>query len=133
MPNFIKVGTHCNFKTKFAQFRVKIRNFQISYLRLTNLTCSEFQISKHWECISFLGPNFPEMRGLIFVLMSNVSYLAVILIFLEVTGGYCSLASGYCLLPGGYCSLPGGYCSLSSGYCSLLVVTGGYCSFPLLV
>ena len=43
--------------------------------------CAKF----HWECISFLGPNFPEMRGLILVLMSNVCYFAVILIFLVVT------------------------------------------------
>ena len=31
-------------ETKSAQFWVKIHNFQISYLRLTNLTCSECQI-----------------------------------------------------------------------------------------
>ena len=34
---------------------------------------------------SFLGPNSPGMRGLILVLMLNVCYLAVILIFLVVT------------------------------------------------
>ena len=38
------------------------------------------------------------MRGLILVLMSNVCYLAVILIFLVVSAHYCSLLDGYCSL-----------------------------------
>ena len=64
--------------------------------------------------INFLfGPNFPGMR----VLMSNVCYLAVILIFW--------------LLLGGYCSLPSGYYWLLLGNWWLLIVTGGYCSLPL--
>ena len=37
------------------------------------------------EYVSFLVPNFPGMRGLILVLMLNVCYLAVILIFVVVT------------------------------------------------
>ena len=37
------------------------------------------------EYVSFLVPNFPGMRGLILVLMPNVCYLAVILIFVVVT------------------------------------------------
>ena len=52
------------------------------------------------------------MREVFFGLMSNVYNLAVILIFLVLLGGYC-------LLP--------------SGYYWLLLVTDGYCSFPLLV
>ena len=28
VSNFINLGTNCNFETKSAQFRVKIRNFQ---------------------------------------------------------------------------------------------------------
>ena len=52
------------------------------------------------------------MKGLILVLISNVCYLAVILIFWWLLGGYCSLPSAYCSLP--------------SGYCSLLVVTARY-------
>ena len=78
----------------------------ISYLWLTNVTCSECQISQH---ISFLGPNFPGVRGLILALMSNMCYFAAILIFLLVTWW----------LPSGCCSLPG-------SYCSLLVVTARY-------
>ena len=67
--------------------------------------------------ISILGPNFPGMRGLILVLMSNVCYLAVILIFLWLLGGYCSLSSGYCWL------------LLITWW--LLLVTGGYSSLLL--
>ena len=40
---------------------------------------------KALEYVSFLGPNFPGMRGLILVLMSNVCYLVVILIFMVAT------------------------------------------------
>ena len=79
-----------------------------------NLTCPKCQISYHWENILFLGPNFPGMRGLILVLMSNVCYLAVIFIlviacYLVVTAGYCSLRVGYWwlqLVTGGYSLLP---------------------------
>ena len=59
------------------------------------------------------------MRGLILVLMSNVCYLFVILIFLVVTVGYLVVAARYCFLLG--------------GYCSLLLVTARYCLFSLLV
>ena len=45
------------------------------------------------------------MEGLILVLMSNVCYLAVILIFLVVIARYLVVTTGYCSLPGGYCSL----------------------------
>ena len=45
------------------------------------------------------------MRGLILALMSNVCYLAVILIFLVVTARYPVATSDSCSLPGGYCSL----------------------------
>ena len=79
---------------------VKIRNFQVSYLRLTNLTCSECQILEHWGYISFLGQTFLEMRGLILVLTLSVCYLAVILIFfLEATARYLVVTGGYCSLP----------------------------------
>ena len=57
------------------------------------------------------------MRGLILVLMSNVCYLAVILIFLVVTTRYL-VATVDCY-------------SLPSGYCSLPVVTARYRSFPI--
>ena len=65
---------------------------------------------------SFLGPNFPRMRGLILVLMSNVYYLAVILTFL-----------------GGYLVVTARYCSLLGVDWWLLLVGARYCSFPLLV
>ena len=84
----------------------------ISYLWLTSLTCSECQISQHWEYISFLGPNVSGMRKSILILMLNQCYFVVILIFWEVLGSYGSLLSGYYWL---------------------LLVTARYCPFPLLV
>ena len=99
MLDFINVGTHCNFVTKSAQLRVKIRNFQISYLRSTNLTCSECPISKHWKYISFLGPNFPGIRGMILALMSTVCYLAITFIFF---GGYLVVTARYLVVTACY-------------------------------
>ena len=69
--------------------------------------------------ISFLGPNFPGMRGLILVLMSDVCYLAVILIFLVIAAHYLVVTAGYC--------------SLRGGYWWLLLVAARYLSFPILV
>ena len=70
-----------------------------------------------WEYISILGPNFPRMGGLILVLMSNVCYLAVILIFLVVTAHYLVVTGGYWWL------------LLVTWW--LLLVTGGYYSLAL--
>ena len=78
---------------------------RLSYHIFINFTWSECTISKHQEYISFLGPNFPGMRGLILLLISNMCNLAVISIFLLVTW--------WLLL--------------------VLLVTTHYCAFPLLV
>ena len=53
----------------------------------------------------YFGTKFYWNEGLIFVLMSNMCYLAVILIFLVVTAPYLVATTGYSSLPGGYCSL----------------------------
>ena len=45
------------------------------------------------------------MRSLIPILMLNVCYLAVILIFLVVTARYLMVNTGYGSIPGSYCSL----------------------------
>ena len=138
VSNFIKIGhvailrpnvkfhknrTCCNFETKsVAKYLISGQGpqFQISYIWLTNLTCSEFQILYSIvECISFLRPNFPGMRGLILVLVSNVCYLTVILIFLVVT--WWLLLVTWLLLV------------VNARYWWLLLVTAHYCSFPLLV
>ena len=66
-----------------------------------------------------MGPNFSGMRGLILVLMSNVCFLAVILIILVVT--WWLLLVTWWLLVATAC------------YWWLLLVTTRYCSFPLLV
>ena len=52
-----------------------------------------------------MGPNFSGMRGLIPVLMSNVCYLTVILIFSVVAARHLLVTTGCCSLPDGYCSL----------------------------
>ena len=72
---------------------------RISYIWLTNLTSSECQISKQWEYISCLGSNLPRMRGLTLVLMSNVCYMAIILIFFVVPWWLLLVAGGYCSSP----------------------------------
>ena len=71
-----------------------------------------------WEYISFLGPIFPGMRGLILILMSNVCYLDVIWIFFLVAARYLMVTACYCSLLGGYCSLP----VVTARYRSLLLV-----------
>ena len=87
VPNFTKIGHIAILWPNLPKFLISSEGmqFQISYIWLTSLTCSEGQISYHWKNISFLGPNFPGMRGFILVLMPNMCYLAVILIFLVVT------------------------------------------------
>ena len=115
VPNFIKIQHIAILRPNLPKYLTSGQDlqFQISYLWLTNLICSECQISWHCDYISSLGPNFPGMRGLILVLMLNVCYLVVILIFLLVTWLLLLLTlwlllitapcwvvtHGYCLLP----------------------------------
>ena len=61
------------------------------------------------------------MRGLILVLISNVCYLAVILIFLVVTDRYLvatAVTTRYVVVAGGYCTLS----VVTARYRSLLIV-----------
>ena len=99
VPNFIKIKQIAILRPNLPKFFIMVQGpqFQISYLWLTNLTCSNYQISKHWEYISLFGPNFREMRRLILVLMLNGMLLGHNFDFL---GGYCSLPSGYLSLQG---------------------------------
>ena len=99
VPNFIKIKQIPILRPNLPKFFILVQGpqFQISYLWLTNLTCSDCQISKHWKYISFFGPNFREMRRLILVLMLNGMLLGHNFDFL---GGYCSLPSGYLSLQG---------------------------------
>ena len=80
-----------------AILRSNLRKFLFSG-QDPNLTCSHCQISLHWEYILFLWPNFPGMRVLVLVLMSDMFYLSINFDFLVVTAGYCSLPDGYCSL-----------------------------------
>ena len=72
-----------------------------------------------------------RMRRLILVLMSNVCYLAEILIYVVVTVRYLVITSVYCSL---LVVVTSGYCPLlvvTACYWWLLLVTSGYCSLPL--
>ena len=73
---------------------------------LTNLTCCDCQIPQHWEYSSFLLPNFAGVRGLILVLMLNLCCLTVMLIFLVVTWWLLLVTARFLVVSGGYCSLP---------------------------
>ena len=72
-----------------------------------------------------------RLRRLILVLMSNVCYLAEILIYVVVTVRYLVITSVYCSL---LVVVTSGYCPLlvvTACYWWLLLVTSGYCSLPL--
>ena len=95
MLDFINVGTHCNFVTKSAQLRVKIRNFQISYLRSTKLEIyfifgTKFSWNKgndtcfNVDCV-LLGHNFHFFGGYLVV---TARYLVVTARYLVVTACY---------------------------------------------
>ena len=101
VTNFIKIGHIAILRSNMLKFFFSGQDpqFQISYLWLTNLTCSDCQISKHWKFISFLGPNFPGIWILILALMSNLCYLAVILVFLVVTRWLLLVTVQYCSFP----------------------------------
>ena len=98
-----------------------IRNFQISYLRLTHLTCSECQVSYPWDRVFLFEKfhfKFSRNEGIDTCFNVECVLLGRNFDFVQwLVGGYCSLSNGYCSLPG--------------GYRWLLLVTGGYCSLPL--
>ena len=95
--------------------------FQISYIFVINeleLLSAKFH-STGWEYFSFLRPNFSGIRRLIGTCF-NVGCV-LLHVYYDLAKNLISLVlnAGYCLLPG--------------GYWWLLLVTGGYCSFPLLL
>ena len=95
--------------------------FQISYIFVINeleLLSAKFH-STGWEYFSFLRPNFSGIRRLIGTCF-NVGCV-LLHVYYDLAKNLISLVlnAGYCLLPG--------------GYWWLLLVTGGYRSFPLLV
>ena len=121
VPNFIKIKHIAILRPNLSKYLISGHDpqFQISYLWLTNLTCSECFISLgiyfifgtkfFWneeidicfnvECV-LLGRNFDFLGG----------YVVVTARYLVVTTAYCSLPAG------GYCSLP------VAGYCWLLLI-----------
>ena len=66
----------------------------------------------------FLGPNLPEMNGLILFLMLNLCYMAVILNFLVVT--WCT-AHYLVVVTASYCNAC--YVVVNGIYCLLLLIT----------
>ena len=112
VPNFIKVGTHCNFETKSAQFRVKILNFQISCLRIKNLTCSECQIA----------------LGIYFIFATKFSWNEGINTCFNVEWVLLSRNVDFF---SGYLVFTARYLMFTTGYCSLLVVTARHRSLLL--
>ena len=74
VPNFIKIGHIATLRPNMPKFLISGQDpqFQISYLWLTNLTCSDCQISWHWDYISFLGPNFAGMMALIIIIIISL-------------------------------------------------------------
>ena len=90
----------------------------ISYLRLTNLTCSECQISKQWEYISYLLFGIKSSWNEGIDTCFNVKCVLLGLNF-DFLGGYLVVTARYLAVTASYCLLPG-------GYCSLLVVTARY-------
>ena len=88
-----------------------------------NLTYSDYQISWHWKYISFLGPNFPGMRGTDSCFNVECVLLGHNFNFL---GGYLVVVARCLLVTACYCLLLGVYLwllLLTDGYCSLLLVT----------
>ena len=110
VPNFIKIEHIAIVRSNLPKFLILVQDlqFQISYLWLANLTYSECHISKHWN-IFLSGPNFPGMRGLVLVSMSNGRYFTVTLFNLVVTW-LLLLVNARCLVVAG-------------DYSSLLVLT----------
>ena len=98
VPNFIKIKHTAILRPNLPKFLISGHDmqFQISYLWLMNLSCSDCQIS--------------------FFMITKFSWNERIDTCFNVE----------CVLLGCNFDFLGGYCLLPSGYCSLLGVTGSY-------
>ena len=86
-----------------------------------NSTCSDCQMSWHWEYISDFGSKFSWNEGI--DTCFNIEFVSLGRNF-EFLGGYLVVTARYLMVTTRYCSLLG-------GYCWLLLVIGGYSSFSL--
>ena len=86
-----------------------------------NSTCSDCQMSWHWEYISDFGSKFSWNEGI--DTCFNIEFVSLGRNF-EFFGGYLVVTARYLMVTTRYCSLLG-------GYCWLLLVIGGYSSFSL--
>ena len=96
---FLRTLKVFNIEKGLHQFLVFLR-----VLILKNDSVTFLQLVKFFKIA--IMKNFSGMRRLILVLMSNVCYLAVILIFLVVTWWLLLITWWFLLVTGGYCSLP---------------------------
>ena len=128
MPNFIKIRHIAILRPNLLpKYNFGSRSAISNIFMINELDLLSTPNSIALGYISFLGPEFPRMRGLIHVLVSNVCCLVLILIFLMVTCSYCSLSSGHCWL------LLVTWWVITGGYWWLLFITARFCSFPVLV
>ena len=128
MPNFIKIRHIAILRPNLLpKYNFGSRSAISNIFMINKLDLLSAPNSMALGYISFLGPEFPRMRGLIHVLMSNVCYLALILIFLVITCSYCSLSIGHCWL------LLVTWWVITGRYWWLLFITARFCSFPVLV
>ena len=128
VPNFIKIRHIAIMRPNLLpKYNFGSRSTISNIFMINELDLLSVSNSIALGYISFLGPEFPRMRGLIHVLMSNVCCLAVILILLVVTCSYCSLSSGHCWL------LLVTWWVITGCCWPLLFITASFCSFPVLV
>ena len=125
VPNFIEIGHIAILRPNLPKFLISSqdRQFQISYLWLTNLTSSDCQILNIGNIFHFCD-KFSWNEGIDNCF--NVECLLLDCNF-DFLGDYLVVTARYLVVNAGYCSLPSGYCWLqlvSGGYRSLLLVTG---------
>ena len=118
MPSSIKIGAHCIFETKSAQFWVKIRNFQMSCLRIANLTSSG---SIALQLYSIFGTKF----------CCNGETDTCFKVEFVLLGCNFDFFGGYLVVTPRYLVITARYQVVIGGHCSLLVVTAHYRSLLL--
>ena len=108
VPNFTKIGAHCNFETESPQ----VHNFGLR-LAISNIIFMINELELLWV------PNFTVL-GIYFIFGTKFSWnegihtcfnFECVLLgrnfdFLVVTARYLVVTARYCSLLGGYCSLP---------------------------
>ena len=157
VPNLIKIGANFSAGSKFAQILAQDHQFQVLYSLLAWSICTKCQISKKLDHIAILRPNLskflisgqdPQFSNIIskineLSLFWVLNFIALRMYFIFGTKfswnkGIDTCFNIECVLLahnfdyfGGYFVVAACYCSLPGGYWWLLLVTGSYCSLPL--